>query len=135
MAGKWVKGVSANPGGIAKGYLPAHLLARKHVKKAIDTLVLLLTDPDASPRMKFDAANALLDRAYGKPRESLEVSSESRTFSVNATAADMRSEIMGELQSLGLLGHNGPTLDGVAVEITDLQPQSGINPGKPDTLE
>jgi len=29
-------------------------------------------------------------------------------ININATAADMRSEIMGELQSLGLLGHQGP---------------------------
>ena len=42
-------------------------LARKHTAKAIETLVSIMDNPKAAPAARVSAANALLDRGYGKP--------------------------------------------------------------------
>ena len=42
-------------------------LARAHTGEAIETLVSIMTNPQAAPAARVSAANALLDRGYGKP--------------------------------------------------------------------
>lgn len=44
-------------------------IARQHGEKAINTLAALLDDAD--PRVRKDAATAILDRGYGKPAQPL----------------------------------------------------------------
>ena len=71
--GPWPKGYSPNPSGRPKAALDdgknalqsidVQALAREHTAAAIQTLVECLRDP----RLRVQAATALLDRAWGKP--------------------------------------------------------------------
>ena len=64
----WVKGTSANPAGRPRS---AHIseLAKKYTPAAIHALAEALTDK----KTKVAAATALLDRAWGKPAQSVAV--------------------------------------------------------------
>ena len=68
-AGSFKKGQpSANPGGRPKGPVAdIAALAREHGPLAIQTLVKCLSDP----RHKVAAAQALLDRGYGRPQQTI----------------------------------------------------------------
>jgi hypothetical protein len=57
-------GQSGNPGGRSKAHIDVRNLAREHTKEAIDTLVLVMRN--GKPVEAAMAANALLDRGWGK---------------------------------------------------------------------
>ncbi len=59
------KGVSGNPGGRPKAMKKLVELARVYTEEAILTLAECLQDKDG--RVRVAAANALLDRGWGKP--------------------------------------------------------------------
>jgi hypothetical protein len=61
------KGQSGNPGGRPKVVSEVKELARAHTAEAIQTLVSIMTNPKSAPAARVSAANALLDRGYGKP--------------------------------------------------------------------
>jgi hypothetical protein len=61
------KGRSGNPGGRPKVVAEVKELARAHTGEAIETLVSIMTNPKSAPAARVSAANALLDRGYGKP--------------------------------------------------------------------
>ena len=61
------KGQSGNPGGRPKVVAEVKELAREHTGEAIKTLVSIMTNPKSAPAARVSAANALLDRGYGKP--------------------------------------------------------------------
>jgi hypothetical protein len=61
------KGQSGNPGGRPKVIAEVKELARAHTGEAIETLVSIMTNPKSAPAARVSAANALLDRGYGKP--------------------------------------------------------------------
>jgi hypothetical protein len=68
------KGQSGNPGGRAKYVLPDGRtladVAREHTVAAIETLVCVMTSGDTSAA-QVSAANAILDRGWGKPKQDL----------------------------------------------------------------
>ena len=49
-------------------------LARSHTATALETLVAVMTDMAAPAAARVTAANSLLDRGYGKPRQEHELS-------------------------------------------------------------
>jgi hypothetical protein len=61
------KGQSGNPGGRPKVVAEVKELARAHTSEAVKTLVSIMNDPKCPPAARVSAANALLDRGYGKP--------------------------------------------------------------------
>ena len=61
------KGQSGNPGGRPKVVAEVKELAREHTSEAIETLVSIMTNTKSAPAARVSAANALLDRGYGKP--------------------------------------------------------------------
>ena len=61
------KGQSGNPGGRPKVVAEVRELARAHTGEAVQTLVSIMTNTKAAPAARVSAANALLDRGYGKP--------------------------------------------------------------------
>ena len=63
------KGVSGNPGGRPKVLGDVQELAREQSPQAINTLAKIMTDEKAPPAARVAAANALLDRGYGKPTQ------------------------------------------------------------------
>src|SRR5262245_22096821 len=65
----WKPGQSGNPKGRPKAVDDISALARAHGPQAIATLVRCLSDP----RHKVAAAQALLDRGYGRPQQTTRV--------------------------------------------------------------
>jgi Family of unknown function (DUF5681) len=65
------KGQSGNPGGRPKVVAEVKELAREHTAEAIKTLVSIMNDSKSPPAARVSAANALLDRGYGKPPQHL----------------------------------------------------------------
>ena len=63
------KGQSGNPGGRPKVVAEVKELAREHTSEAIETLVSIMTSTKAAPAARVSAANALLDRGYGRPAQ------------------------------------------------------------------
>lgn len=63
------KGVSGNPGGRPKVLGDVQELARQKSPEAIETLSNIMRDEKAAPAARVAAANALLDRGFGKPTQ------------------------------------------------------------------
>ena len=59
------KGESGNPGGRRKQDLSVRDAARQHTTKALETLIACL-DPPTADNTRVAAANALLDRGWGR---------------------------------------------------------------------
>jgi hypothetical protein len=72
------KGQSGNPSGRPKALIHVQELARAHTEAAIDTLAAIMSDEKASPTARIAAANALLDRGYGKPTSIVETHIDNR---------------------------------------------------------
>lgn len=68
----FVKGQSGNPGGRPKDAAQIAGLARKHSREAIKKLVEWMRSDNA--KASVSAAQALLDRGYGKPQQSMNLS-------------------------------------------------------------
>ena len=72
-AGAWKPGQSGNPNGRPKADKPIRDAAREHADEAIKALVGVLKDTEAPASAKVAAATALLDRAYGRPTQTTEL--------------------------------------------------------------
>ena len=72
---KFVKGQSGNPGGRPSDHALRDA-ARGQTEQAIKTLVTIMNNPKSPAASRITAASALLDRGYGKPTQSLDVSGE-----------------------------------------------------------
>src|SRR5262249_37802824 len=93
------KGQSGNPGGRPKEIAEVKELARQHMPAAIDALVSIMNNPEASDAGRVSAANALLDRGCGKPPQHI------TGESVPASDQD-RQKLQGQIErdrSRGLL--------------------------------
>jgi hypothetical protein len=67
----WKSGQSGNPGGRPRGYGEIRELARQHTDTAIETLIRIASDADAPASAQVAAANALLDRGWGRAEASV----------------------------------------------------------------
>ena len=63
------KGISGNPGGRPRVLADVQELARERSPEAINILATVMRDEKAPPAARVAAANALLDRGYGKPTQ------------------------------------------------------------------
>jgi hypothetical protein len=70
---KFQKGQSGNPGGRPKALRQVEESAREQTMDALKTLVTIHKNPKAPPAARVAAANALLDRGWGKARQALEM--------------------------------------------------------------
>src|SRR5262245_58613227 len=68
---KFQRGQSGNPGGRPKVVGEVQELARQHSAQAIETLAAIMQDEKAPPAARALASNSILDRAYGKPPQTL----------------------------------------------------------------
>lgn len=84
---KWQPGQSGNPGGRPRETAELRELARQYTTEAIQTLVSIMQDKDASPTARCAAANALLDRGFGRATQGLSIETDAASFNV-ATALD-----------------------------------------------
>ena len=67
LNGRFAKGQSGNPGGRPRGEARVAELARSYTSEAIETLVHLMRH-GKDERLRGTAAQALLDRGWGKPK-------------------------------------------------------------------
>jgi hypothetical protein len=72
--GMFQPGVSGNPSGRPKSDANIKELAKAHTQQALDTLVEIAGNKNASPSARVQAATAILDRGWGKPSQHLAVS-------------------------------------------------------------
>ena len=68
--GRWAPGQSGNPGGRPAGLSEIRALARNHTTEAIECLLKEMRKGDTS-HARIAAANALLDRGWGRPTQPL----------------------------------------------------------------
>lgn len=64
-------GVSGNPSGRPKENNEVKALARANAPQAMQTLIDIMTNGE--PKLALQAANAVLDRAYGKPAQAVQL--------------------------------------------------------------
>jgi uncharacterized protein (UPF0147 family) len=71
------KGQSGNPNGRPKHVLASGKsvaeLARDYTERAVETLVEVMEDSDAPKNARVSAAEALLDRGWGKPKQEMDL--------------------------------------------------------------
>jgi hypothetical protein len=69
---RFKKGTSGNPGGRPKLLKDVRDLAREYTQEAIETFVLIMRNHKAPSATRLAAASALLDRAWGKPHQTVD---------------------------------------------------------------
>lgn len=67
---KFEKGQSGNPGGRPKALKEVEEAAREHSADALETLASIMKDVVAPHAARVSASQAILDRAWGKPKQS-----------------------------------------------------------------
>ena len=68
--GRWLKGTAGNTTGSgSRGISHVRELARQHTQSAIETLAAIMQDDSKKDAARVAAAEALLDRAWGKPTQ------------------------------------------------------------------
>jgi hypothetical protein len=92
----WRKGESGNPGGRVGVPAEVRELARAHTKDAIDRLAHWLKSDN--PAASVAAANALLDRGYGKPAQVVNLSVEDMSRRLAELSSDELSALRETLQ-------------------------------------
>jgi hypothetical protein len=97
------KGECGNPNGRPKLSFAIADVAQRHAEKAIGALVKVIDDKDAPHAAKVTAANSILDRAYGKAPQSIDLngkigfSDQFEDFIRNLTAGVSAKVINGSL--------------------------------------
>lgn len=65
------KGASGNPGGRPKALATVQDMARSHTEASIATLAFIRDNPEAADASRVAASQALLDRGWGRPSQSV----------------------------------------------------------------
>lgn len=100
---KFEKGQSGNPGGRPKVVGEVRELAQAYTTEAIETLVAIMRDAAAPAAARAAASNAILDRGYGRPAQTVHAS-------MSKTPAHEMSD--AELMAIASSGSEPADLDG-----------------------
>ena len=65
-------GAGRKPGKVGKAKRELIDMAKDHAERALSILVQIASDDEAPAAARVSAANAILDRGYGKPPQALE---------------------------------------------------------------
>ena len=77
--GHYLPGNSGNPGGASDAKREMQTLARNHSVEAIERAVEIMRT-GKSETIRLMAISMILDRAWGKPRQSVEIESQGKTL-------------------------------------------------------
>jgi hypothetical protein len=88
---RFQKGQSGNPGGRPKVLGEVQELARQYTAEALETLRDIMRDKKAPPAARALASNSILDRAYGRPPQ---------TVNANVTSRPVRDMSDAELLAI-----------------------------------
>ncbi len=78
--GRLLPGHTANPGGRPHAERDVVALAREGSPAAIRRLMTIVDDPEAPYAAQIAAATHVLDRAFGRPRQTVDVEQQGRTL-------------------------------------------------------
>jgi len=114
----WERGVSANPGGRSKR--DAAILRRLDTLtlKAVDAYAKILNDDNATNTERLQAANAVLDRVLGKPKQQI-----TSQVTVEHGPTAQLAALMGLSRSALTIDHDLPKL----LNTLDNQPIINVN--------
>ena len=73
--GRFLPGESGNPSGRGKDDFELMMLCRDHSKEAVGALIEIMRNKKSADSHRIMAANSLLDRGYGRPKQSFDVQS------------------------------------------------------------
>lgn len=96
------KGQVLNPTGKSGVYLQCQQLAREHSVEAVQRLVELMRSKD-DDRVAFMAVSALLDRAWGKPKEMKPEETNTQTAVDLSKLSDEHKRLLLEMFRSGVL--------------------------------
>ena len=97
------KGKSGNPGGRPKTSHGVVEIAQKHTVEAIETLLAVMRNTNASDNSRVAAANSIIDRGHGKPPQYIEGSLEQTVILATQPTDD-------EWEATYSQGHLAPTV-------------------------
>lgn len=89
-------GQSGNPTGRPKVDKTIRDLARAHTQDALNTLIEIANNPKSQAAVRVQAANAILDRAWGKPAQYVESYEESIQKSLNYAMPNLDQDDLDE---------------------------------------
>lgn len=104
--GKFKPGESGNPGGRPKVSQEVKDLARRHTEDAMQALIDIATDSKSPPSSRVAAAQALLDRGWGKATQHVEA----KVGPLDNLSADEQRHLLEALNALS--GDEGDTEEG-----------------------
>jgi hypothetical protein len=96
----WKPGQSGNPNGRPKPDVDIAALAREHGPKCVQVVVRLLASGDE--KIRLAAAIALLDRGFGRPKQEMDINSNS-TIELHLVAARAISASLIEHQQTPII--------------------------------
>jgi hypothetical protein len=82
------EGAGRKPGQVPAARRELMEMAKDHADRALAVLVEVMDNNQESGATRANAATAILDRAYGKPRQMIEGSGEGGAIKVEATLSD-----------------------------------------------
>ncbi|MBX9772372.1 MAG: hypothetical protein K2X29_13430 [Candidatus Obscuribacterales bacterium] len=107
-------GVSGNPSGRPKDVYRITELAKTHTEEALQTLAEIASDKTAPPAARVSAAEALLNRAWGRPSQHVEA-----TVTAGISFGQFLENQAKNCKELGLLESIEPTVIDMSIEPED----------------
>lgn len=111
----WAPGQAGNPQGRSKRFHEVQQLARESAPAALTKLVALMGSPDE--RVAIIAANSVLDRAFGKPKEQKADDSQQVRPNLSALPPDMLAQLRSIMSVLAGQAEGAPASEAKAQDV------------------